>query len=181
VFVNSFTATAPYLGGDGICLCSASHPTSPSDATVLGNLGTTALSYAAIVATQLLGMQMTADDGTPMPVYYDTIVVPTALRSTVLEVTKGAFVPGGADLTASAIYFSDTPLKVIVDPYLSNAADWWMVDSKQAAMHLLWFWRVRPEITLDPASDFNLVAKYRAYMRYSFGWDDWRWIYGQDV
>ena len=27
----------------------------------------------------------------------------------------------------------------------------------------------------------NLVAKYRGYMRYSFGWDDARWVYGHSV
>jgi len=48
-----------------------------------------------------------------------------------------------------------------------------MIDSQQAPMHLLWFWRVNPE--------YNLVAKYRGYMRYSFGWDDPRWIYGHNV
>ena len=54
-------------------------------------------------------------------------------------------------------------------------------DSAQAVLHALWFDRVTPELSLDPTSDFNLVAKYRGYMRYSFGWDDFRWIYGQHV
>jgi len=46
---------------------------------------------------------------------------------------------------------------------------------------LLWYWRVRAELGIDPTSDFNLVAKYRGYMRYSFGWDDFRWVYGHEV
>lgn len=177
IFVNAFTT----LGADGKALCATDHPTSPSDSTAVSNKGTTALSYAGIVATQNAGFAMKADDGTPMPIIYDTLVVPGALQATALEVTKGSFVPGQADLTASALYFQGQGLKIIVDPYLTSAVDWFMVSSAQAKMHLLWFWRVRPEIALDPSSDFNLVAKYRAYMRYSFGWDDFRFIYGHDV
>jgi hypothetical protein len=56
-----------------------------------------------------------------------------------------------------------------------------MIDSAQSVMHALWFNRVNPEISMDPTSDFNLVAKYRGYMRYSFGWDDFRFIYGHAV
>jgi len=81
-------------------------------------------------------------------------------------------------LPASATGLS---LKVVVDPYLSDANNWFMIDSVMARQHLLWFNRVLPEIALDPASDFNLVANYRGYMRYSFGWDDARWIFGHAV
>jgi hypothetical protein len=179
VLNNAFSSS--YVGADSVALCSASHPTSPADSTAISNRGTTALSYAAICAAQIIGMQFKADDGTPMPIVYDTIVVPPALKATLLEVTKGSYVPGQADFTASALFYGDKQLKGVVDPYLTDVNNWFLIDSVQAAMHLLWFWRVRPEMTMDPASDFNLVAKYRAYMRYSFGWDDWRFIYGQEV
>ena len=120
---------------------------------------------------------MLSDNGQPQPVVYDTLIVPPALYPTALEETKGAFVPGQADLTASALA-NQPALQVIMDPYLTDAETWFMVNRAMAQQHLLWFWRVRPEIALDPSSDYNLVAKYRAYMRYSFGWDDFRWIFG---
>jgi hypothetical protein len=179
IFVYAFTASAPHLGGDAMALCSATHPTSLADSTSIVNLGSSALSYAAIVATQALGLAMKADDGTPMPIVYDKVVVPVALRGTLREILGSANVPGQADLTASAI--NNDGLSGIVDPYLTDANDWYMVSSAEAKLHLLWFWRVRPEMSMDPASDFNLVAKYRAYMRYSFGWDDWRFIFGHHL
>jgi hypothetical protein len=175
VFVNAFTT----LGGDGKALCANDHPRNTADATAIDNLGTSALSYAAIVATMQVGKGMTDDRGDPMPVFYDTLYVPTELEATAIEETKGLYKPGAADLTASAL--QGAGLRIVVDPYLTSATDWFMVDSQLAKDHLLWFWRVQPEITMDPASDFNLVAKYRGYMRYSFGFDDFRWIYGQDV
>ena len=42
---------------------------------------------------------------------------------------------------------------------------------------LNFFWRVRPEF--KQAEDFDtLVAKYRGYMRYSYGYSDYRGIVG---
>lgn len=51
--LNNFVS-ATHVGGDAVALCSASHPTSPHDATVMSNLGTTALSANAIKATRIL-------------------------------------------------------------------------------------------------------------------------------
>jgi hypothetical protein len=176
-FVNAFSSSYP--GPDAVALCSASHPNSKVDATSVSNYGTSALSYAAIVATQVAGLKLLADDGTPMPIVYDRVVVPVALRSTLREILGAQNVPYAADYAANALQKDD--LIGIVDPYISSATNWFMVSSAQAQMHLLWFWRVRPEMSMDPGSDFNLVAKYRAYLRYSFGWDDFRWIYGQNA
>lgn len=175
VFVNAFSSS--YLGADGKALCATDHPTSPTDATSVSNKGTTALSYAAIKATLQAGKRMLNDRGLPMPVFYDTIVVPVELGETVAEILEAMGKPGTADNDANAL----SALRLIIDPYLSDTNNWFMVDSRQSALHLLWFNRVLPELSLDPTSDFNLVARYRGYMRYSFGWDDFRFIYGHEV
>lgn len=176
VFGNAFSAS--FLGADGVALCSDSHPRSPTNSsTTYDNKGTTAFSYAAVKATLQAGRRMLNDRGLPMPVYYDTIVLPIELFETSTEIIEAIGKPGGADNDANAL----KQLKVISDPYLSDANNWFMVDSKQSKIHLLWFDRVRPELSLDPASDFNLVAKYRGYGRWSYGWDDPRWVYGHEV
>jgi hypothetical protein len=177
VFVNAFSSS--YLGADGKALCATDHPTSPSDATSVSNKGTTALSYAAIVSTLQLGKRMLNDRGLPMPVFYDTLVVPVELEATAYEETRSLLKPNTADNNAS--FLSSAGLQIVVDPYLSNAKDWFMVSKAQSSLHLLWFNRVAAELALDPTSDFNLVARYRGYMRYSYGWDDFRFIYGHDV
>jgi hypothetical protein len=174
VFNNAFDTVE---GPDGVYLCSASHPTNKKDSTAINNLGSTALSYAAIVATITAGMQMKDDKGAPMPSVYDTLVVPSALWETAARQILSLNMPGTADNDKNVL----TGLRWIVDPYLSDANNWFMVDSAQSKMHLLWFDRVKPEIALHANSDFNLVAGYRGYMRHSFGWDDFRWIYGHAV
>ena len=36
------------------------------------------------------------------------------------------------------------------------------------------------EFALDPTSNFRLESRWRGYMRYSYGWKDWRWLYGNN-
>lgn len=172
-------AFATVTGNDSVYLCSASHPTNKADSTAISNLGTTALSYAAVVATLLAGADMNDDRGYPMPSIYNVLYVPTALQAKAFEITNALGKPGGADNDAN--FLQSQNLRVVVDPYLTDANNWFMIDSAQAKMHALWFNRVNPEINLDPQSNFNLVARYAGYMRYSFGWDDFRWIYGHSV
>lgn len=172
-------AFATVTGPDAVYLCSASHKTNVNDATAISNLGTTALSYAAVVATLLAGANLKDDRSMPMPSVFDILYVPTALEATAYEIVNAMQKPGSADYNGN--FVGSKGLKVVVDPYLSDANNWFMIDSAQAKMHCLWFDRVAPEISMDPTSDFNLVAKYRGYMRYSFGWDDFRFIYGHNV
>lgn len=184
VLIDAFSTTAAEdgvatVGGDAVALCSSSHPTSEKDSTNISNAGSTAFSFDAIIATLLIGLDRNDDRGNPMPAIFDTIVVPTALQDEAWVIVNSVLKPGGANNDAN--YVGSRGLSVIVDPYFTNTGDWFMIDSTQARMHLLWFNRVLPELTLDTNSDFNLVAKYRGYMRYSFGWDDWRFIYGHNV
>jgi hypothetical protein len=172
-------AFATVTGADSVFLCSASHPTNSVDSTAISNLGTSALSYASVVATILAGANMKDDKGNPMPSIYNILYVPTALQAKAFEITNALLKPGTADNDAN--FLNSQNLRVVVDPYLTDANNWFMIDSAQSAMHALWFDRVNPEISMDPTSDYNLVAKYRGYMRHSFGWDDFRFIYGQNV
>lgn len=175
VFNNAFSSS--YVGADAVALCSDSHPISPTDSSTVDNKGTSALSYSAIKTTLQAGKRMQNDRGVAMPIFYDTLIVPVELEETANEILKAIAKPGTADNDANAVQ----GIRVVMDPYLTDANNWFMADSNQARLHLLWFNRVQPEMTMDPTSDFNLAARYRGYMRYSFGWDDFRWVYGHEV
>lgn len=180
VLNNAFSSD--YVGGDSVSLCNDSHPVNSVDtSTTYDNAGSTALSYDAVVSTLQAGKDMTDDsaDANPFPVRYNVLYVPTALESTAYEIVNAINKPGTTDNDAN--FLNSQGLQVVVDPWLSDANNWFMIDSSQSDMHLLWFWRVRPEISLRPTSDYDLVARYRGYMRFSYGWDDARWIYGHSV
>lgn len=177
VLNNAFSDS--YLGADGEPLCEINHRVNSVSSDTFSNAGTTALSYDAVVATLIAGHDLNDDRGNPLPIVYDTLYVPTALQATAYEIVNAIGKPGSADNDANFLYSQG--LQVVVDPYLSDANNWFMLNRSMAQMHLLWFWRVRPEIALDPSSDYNLVAKYRGYMRMSYGWDDPRFIFGHEV
>ncbi|HEY6021345.1 MAG TPA: hypothetical protein VIY48_16010 [Candidatus Paceibacterota bacterium] len=180
VFNNAFSSS--YVGADAVSLCNDSHPVNKVSTSTFDNKGTSALSYTSIVSTLIAGQDMNDDRGNPMPIIYDTVLVPTALQATAYEAIKPLLKPGTGNNDANALnYINGAPLNVVVDPYLTDSTNWFMIDSQLAKQHLLWFNRVLPGIEVDPASNFNLVVRYVGYMRYSFGWDDARWIYGHEV
>jgi len=179
VFNNAFSAS--YVGADSVALCSDSHPNRPDDtSTTHDNNGTSPLSYDAVVDTIQAGRELTNDRGNPLPTRYSLLYVPVELEKeawVIVNTLRGE--PGTANNDAN--YVAGQGMRVVVDPYLTDANNWFMIDPAQAQMHLLWFNRVNPELEMDPSGDYNLVARYRGYMRYSFGWDDWRWVYGHEV
>ena len=181
IFNNAFTAA--YAGGDAVALCGA-HPFSPSNASTQSNTGTTALSYDAVVATRALMRAYKDDRGELISINPDTIVVPPELEKTANEIvnTMNGIAPQKPNTTDFADNFvARKGIDYVVWDYLTDANNWFLVDSVLAKMHLLWLDRVNIEFAMDPASDFNLEAKYRGYMRYSYGWSDWRFVYGHNV
>jgi len=179
VFNNAFSSS--YVGADAVALCSDSHPYSPANADTYDNKGTTAFSYNAVVSTLQAGKNMLNDRGLEMPIFYDTLLVPIELEAAAYEITAAINKPTGGAAQNEANFVGSQGLRTIVDPYLNDSNNWFMLDSRQTSMHLLWFWRVRPELALRPTSEYDLEAKYRGYMRYSFGWDDPRFVYGHEV
>jgi len=176
VFNNAFSAS--FTGGDGIALCGA-HPFSPSNASTQSNAGSTALSYDSIVATRKLMREYKDDKGNLIPIRPNTLLVPPELEDAAWIATASMNKPGTANNDGNFVRAQG--INVVVWDYLTDANNWFMLDSRLAGLFLNWFDRVGMEFAADPTSDFNLIAKYRGYMRYSYGWSDWRFVYGHNV
>ncbi len=176
VFNNAFSASYP--GGDAVSLCNDSHPMSPTNAAVQDNKGTLSLSYANVVTTRRLMREWKDDRGNLIPVTPDVLVVPPELEDTAFEIVKTANVPNTADYRAN--FVSGFIRQVVVWDYLSDANAWFTIDSMRMKQSLKWLDRVPVEFALDPTSDFRLESRWRGYMRYSYGWKDWRWVYGNN-
>jgi hypothetical protein len=177
VFNNAFSAS--YVGADAVALCSDSHPINKVSATTFDNKGTSALSYSAVVTTIIAGQSLDDDRGNPMPAMYNVLYVPVALQATAYEITRALAKPGTADNDAN--FLTSSGLSVVVDPWLTDANNWFMIDTVTSKNHLLWYNRVLPEFEPSPSNVYDLVFKYRGYMSYSFGWDDARFIFGHEV
>ena len=178
VFNNAFTST--YAGGDGVELCDASHPLAPTHAgDTVGNIGTSALSADAIMATRQLMRAYVDDRGELVPINPDTLLAPPELEETARVLVGTDRKVGSADNDIN--YAGSTVKNLIVWDYLTDANNWFLIDSALAKQHLLFVDRVPLEFAMDPTSDFRLQARYRGYMRYSYGFSDWRFVYGHSV
>jgi phage major head subunit gpT-like protein len=169
VFNNGVSASYP--GYDAVSLFNASHPRSRTDSTTVSNTYSLALTTDNL-ETVVVGMQDVKDSiGEEITVMPDTLVVPRALRKTALEVTGSELVPESANNTMN---IANGAYNVIVDPYLSDSAAWFVVDSSMARRYLKWFERIPLEFAAE--NDFDtLIRRYRAYNRFSYGWSDFRW------
>jgi len=176
VFNNAFSGS--YVGADSVALC-GSHPYSPTNATTHSNAGTTALSYDAVVATRKLMRAFVDDRGEMITVVPRHLLVPPELEDTAWTIVNSMNKPGTADNDGN--YVRSQGWEVIVWDYLTDANNWFMIDKTLADQHLMWIDRVPLEFTMDPTGDFNLESKFRGYMRYSYGWSDWPWVYEHNV
>ena len=176
VFNNAFDSS--YTGGDAVELCGA-HPYSPSNASTQSNDGTTALSYAAIDSTKQAMRAYEDDRGELVPIMPDMLLVPPELEKTAVEILGAEAKPGTADNDAN--YVGGLGLRLVVWDYLTDANNWFLIDSGLAMLYLNWFNRAPVEFAMDPRSDFQLEARFRGYARYSYGWSDFRWVYGHEV
>ena len=176
VFNNAFSSS--YTGGDGVALC-GSHPYTPLNASTQSNAGSTALSNTSIASTLALMKAYKGPLGEHMTVMPDTLLVPPALEATAWVALNSLLLPGSQNNDAN--YLRAQRWNVIPWQYLSDSNNWFMIDSELMKQSLHWFDRVPVEFSTDPTSDYNLVLKFRGYTRYSYGFTDWRWIYGHEV
>jgi len=161
---------------DGKALLAADHPL--VDGTGVGtNLVTGDLNTANLkIAMQC--MRETVDEaGNLISASAKKLIVPPALEFTAKEILNSTRL---ADTELNNINSVKGSLDLVVMDYLGEAAGgndkcWFIMDP--AIAELNFFWRIKPEFKWDEDFD-TFVAKYRGYMRFSYGVSDWRGIVG---
>ena len=106
------------------------------------------------------------------------LIVPPALEDTALRLLHSSQLPG-TELNDTNEYLKNR-LQVVVMDYLGATAGgsdtaWFLQDGTRHELNF--FWRVKPEFKNEEDFD-TFVAKYRGYMRYSYGFSDWRGMVG---
>jgi phage major head subunit gpT-like protein len=175
LFNNAFSTTV-FSGGDALPLCDDSH-TAVGTTTTQDNDGTTALSATALEATRLLMMDFLDETDNLINVMPDTILVPKDLEETAYQITKSDKVPFEQSNTAN---FNTGRYRVIVWNYLTDTNNWFLIDSHYMKLFLKWFDRIPQEFNKDKDFD-TYISKWSTYGRYSYGFSDWKWIYGHTV
>jgi phage major head subunit gpT-like protein len=174
VFNNSFSAS--FLGADGDPLVSDSHPKSPSNPATLDNKATAALDATAVGTNRVAMSKFEDDEGNPIAITPNLILVPPDLEDTAIEAVYSTLKPDTAENN-----LNPQVGRWIVQPwhYLTDVNNWWMIDTIWMKESLYWYNRAPLQFMLVHETTTELV--YEAYMRYSYGWTDWRWVLGSEV
>jgi len=173
IFNNAFATVTGY---DTKVLCATDHPRSKSDSTAVSNsLGTKALSDAnleeAIVTLESLG----DDKGEETAAMGTHLVVGRQLRQTAYKLTGSTLEPETGN-NAVNTHMNLTP---IVHPMISGKK-WFVVDGPMAMRMMIWWWRLQADFDSDDDKAKTLVRSYYGRMRYSKGWQDFRWVVGSN-
>jgi hypothetical protein len=175
LFNNAFTDT--YAGADAVGLCSLVHPNGPNKTGTQANESTLALSVDNFASTRVAMQKFTDDVGGKLAINPDTVLVPPDLEDLALRITRSAGLPKTADNDVNPQALRTW--NVIPWARLTDTGAWFMIDSRRMKLALKWFDRVPLDIYLKN-QDASVAAVYVARMRYSLGWRDWRWVYGQN-
>ena len=185
VFNNGFSTS--YLGGDGVALFSASHPT--VGAGVQSNtLGATDLSEASL-ETALITISKTKDDrGILIGAQAETLHVPSDLAFTADQILNSQMttVIGVNPTTAANGATNQNKINSIrnqglvpggffVNRRFTDTNAWYIKTDVPNGTKMF----VRATLATKMEPDFDTGnLRFKARERYSFGWSDWRGFYG---
>lgn len=175
VFNNAFTDT--FAGADGVGLVSTAHPLSPvKTGSTQTNEFTLALTKDNVRTVREAMMAFTDDNGNKVAVTPNMLLVPPALEDDALPIAGSPLDPDSANNAVNP-----QAGRWMVQPwhYLTDSNAWFMIDTNLMQMSLDWFNR-SPLVIRPKVEDKTLAATWIAYMRYSYGWSDWRWIAGSN-
>lgn len=171
-----------YSTEEGKPLCSDTHLTKSGASTATGfdNLGTAAISATTVEANRIAMRQFRGDVGQIISVSPTELWIPTNLYGPAYEIVSSlGSVKSGADTSNKAnVHYGQYSIHEW--QYLTDANNWFMMDGSMRQKNHVWYERIPLEFTnVEDFDTFN--RKYRAYMRYSYHWLDWRHIYGNEV
>ena len=174
VYNRAFNSS--YTGGDGKELCATDHP-NYAGGTQSNELSTAAdLSEAALEQAMIDIMGFEDDRGLKINVMPKTLIIPRDLVFIAERILKSTGRVGTNDNDINALkQMGKLPGGIVVNQYLTDADAWFIrTDLKDALRH---FERRGMQFGVD--NDFQTEnAMYKATERYSFGWSDWRGIFG---
>ena len=107
------------------------------------------------------------------------LIIPPALEDEARRILHSVQIDGTNNNDTNE-YLKSAGLEIVVMDYLGEEAGgsdtmWFLQDGSRHELNF--FWRVKPEFKNEEDFD-TFVAKYRGYMRYSYGFSDWRGMVG---
>ena len=174
--LNTATTYNANIGGDGQALCSTAHPI---DGGTVANRPTVDVDLSeASLLNGMIAIRTNFKDQAGLKIFARgrRLVVPPALEPVAIRLTKTELRPGTADNDVNAIMMTSggLPEGYMVCDYLTSAKAWFLLTNIDGLSYM-----ERIGFETDMQVDFvtdNLLVK--GYERYSFGYYNWRSIFG---
>ena len=174
--LNTATTYNASVGGDGVSLCSTSHPI---DGGVVANTPSTQVDLnEATLLNAMIAVRTNFRDQAGLKTFARArkLIVPPQLEPVAIRLVKTELRPGTADNDVNAIMMTagGLPESYMVNDFLTSAYAWFLLTNIDGLSYM-----ERVKFETDMQVDFvtdNLLVK--GYERYSFGYYNWRSIYG---
>ena len=174
--LNTATTYNANVGGDGVALCSTAHPI---DGSTVANRPTTDVDLnEATLLNGMISIRTNFKDMAGLKVFARgrKLVVPPQLEPVAIRLTKTELRPGTADNDVNAILTTagGLPEGYMVNDFLTSPYAWFLLTNIDGLSYM-----ERVKFETDMQVDFvtdNLLVK--GYERYSFGYYNWRSIWG---
>ncbi len=176
VLNNGYSSS--YLGGDGVELFSSAHPT-VSAGNQRNELETAADLSETSIEQALIDIGAIKDErGFKIAAKGMKLIIPSALQFTAERIMKSSARVGTADNDLNAVKsMGMIPQGYVVNNYLTDTDAWFIkTDVPNGMKH---FERAAIKTAMEGDFDTGNV-RYKARERYSFGWSDWRGIFGSE-
>ena len=172
--LNTATTYNASIGGDGKSLVASDHPI---DGSTVSNLATVELNESTLL-NAMISVRTNFKDQAGLKVFARArkLIVPTALEPVAIRLTKTELRPGTADNDVNAIMMTSggLPESYMVSDFLTSSSAWFLLTNIDGLSYM-----ERVKFESDMQVDFvtdNLLVK--GYERYSFGYYNWRSIFG---
>jgi hypothetical protein len=174
--INTASTYNSAVGGDGKALCATDHPI---DGGTVANRPTTDVDLnEATLLNAMIAIRTNFKDQAGLKIFARgrRLVVPPQLEPVAIRLTKTELRPGTADNDVNAIMSTagGLPEGYMVNDYLTSAFAWFLLTNIDGLSYM-----ERIAFETDMQVDFvtdNLLVK--GYERYSFGYFNWRAIWG---
>jgi hypothetical protein len=174
--LNTATTYNANFGGDGVALCSTAHPI---DGGTVANKPTVDVDLnEATLLNAMIAIRTNFKDQAGLKVFARgrKLIVPPQLEPVAIRLTKTELRPGTADNDVNAIISTagGLPEGYMVNDFLTSALAWFLLTNIDGLSYM-----ERVKFETDMQVDFvtdNLLVK--GYERYSFGYYNWRSIFG---
>jgi len=174
--LNTATTYNASVGGDGVALCSTAHPI---DGTTVANTPAVQVDLnEATLLNSMIAIRTNFKDQAGLKVFARgrRLVVPPQLEPVAIRLTKTELRPGTSDNDINAIMMTagGLPEGFMTSDFLTSSYAWFLLTNIDGLSYM-----ERVKFESDMQVDFvtdNLLVK--GYERYSFGYYNWRSIYG---